>query len=107
MLLGKNYETKPISHKPFIINYENGFAGCFARGRGLFDPEMGLEDGIVVLGADALAGSKRLRSSGGFPLERVRDAEFAGQDVAMKSQSIGVGSALVGAGHGQFSVVTF
>jgi hypothetical protein len=68
---------------------------------------MGLEHGIEIVGTDALAGSKGLREPGGLPREDFLDAEFASQDVAMQNKSAGVGSALVGAGHGKFSGVGF
>ena len=48
-----------------------------------------------------------MRNPRGHLLESLRDVEFAGQDVAMENKSGSVGSALVGAGHGQFSVITF
>jgi hypothetical protein len=68
---------------------------------------MRLEDGIVIFGGDALAGSKGLSPPGGLQREGLLDTELAGQDVAMESKSTGVGSALVSAGHGKFSVVRF
>jgi hypothetical protein len=68
---------------------------------------MGLEDWIVIFGGDPLAGSKVLREPGGPQREGLRDAEFAGQDIAMESKPTGVGSALASAGHGQSLVVTF
>jgi len=71
------------------------------------DPEMRLEDGIVIFGGDVLAGSKGLIEPASLQREGFLDTELAGQDVAMESKSTGVGSALFGAGHGEFSVVTF
>ena len=68
---------------------------------------MEVEDGIEILGSDALAVGKGLREPRGLPREGMLNAEFAGEDVAMASQSTGVGNALVGAGHGQFSGVGF
>jgi hypothetical protein len=67
---------------------------------------VGLEDRIVIFGADPLAwvvGSE----PGGLQGESLLDAEFASQDVAMERNSTLVGGAIVGAGHGKFSVVTF
>jgi hypothetical protein len=54
---------------------------------------MELEEGVVIFGADALAGSKGLRNPRGLLSEGLRDAEFAGQDLAMENKSGGVGSA--------------
>jgi hypothetical protein len=68
---------------------------------------MELEDGIVIFGGDALAGSKGLGEPGGLPRKGILDAELSGQDFAMESHPTSVGSALVNAGHGQFSVVRF
>jgi hypothetical protein len=58
---------------------------------------MGLEDGIVVFGADPLA-RKRLGSVERLAREGFGDAEFAGQHVAMENHSGGVGDTLIGAG---------
>jgi hypothetical protein len=71
-----------------------------------FDPEMGLEDGIVILRADPLA-SVVGSEPGGLKGEGLLDTQLAGQDVALERNSTLVGSAIVGAGHGEFSVVTF
>jgi hypothetical protein len=68
---------------------------------------MGLEDRVVVFGDGALAEGKGLRDPAGLDGEGILDTEFAGQNVAMKNKSIGVGNALAGAGHDKFSVVTF
>jgi hypothetical protein len=68
---------------------------------------MELQDRIEIVGTDALAGSKGLREPGGLPREGLLDAEFASQDVAMHNKSAGAGSALAGAGHGEFSGVGF
>jgi len=68
---------------------------------------MELEDGVIVFGGDAAAASKGLSPPAGLQGEGLLDTELAGQDVAMESKSPGVGSALVGAGQGKFSVVTF
>jgi len=65
-----------------------------------FDPEMELEDGIVIFGDGALADRQGLREPGGFSRDGLRDAQSASQYIAMKNKSAGVGSALVGAGHG-------
>jgi len=61
---------------------------------------MELEDGIVILGDGALADGQGLRELGALPREGLRDAQSASQDIAMQNKSAGVGSALVGAGHG-------
>jgi hypothetical protein len=68
---------------------------------------MELQDGIEIVGPDALGGSKGLREPGGLPREDLLDAEFASQDVAMHNKSAGVGGALAGAGHGEFPGVGF
>src|ERR1035441_4931331 len=68
---------------------------------------MELENGIVVFGGDAHAAERNLREPSGLQGEGLLDAEFASQDVAMECKSAGIGNALVGAGHGKFSVVTF
>src|ERR1039457_957080 len=68
---------------------------------------MELENGIVVFGGDAHAAGRSLREPGGLLGEGLLDAAFASQDVAMECKSAGIGNALVGAGHGKFSVVTF
>src|ERR1039458_5692587 len=68
---------------------------------------MELEHGIEIVGTGALGGSKGLREPGGLPREGLLDAEFASQDVAMHNKSAGVGSALAGAGHGEFPGVGF
>jgi hypothetical protein len=61
---------------------------------------MELEDGIELLGADAFSDRQGLREPGGLPRQGLLDAEFASQDIAMENESASVGSALVGAGHG-------
>jgi hypothetical protein len=68
---------------------------------------MRLEDGIVIFGGDALAGSKGLGDPAGLQSKGFLDAELAGQDVAMENKSTGVGGAFAGAGHGKFSAVMF
>jgi hypothetical protein len=97
--------TKPISHKPLIINCQDACERRFARDSSSFDPEMELEDGIVIFGVGALADGQGLRELGALPREGLRDAQSASQDIAMQNKSAGVGSALVGAGHGDSSFV--
>src|ERR1035437_8399773 len=101
------YETKPISHKALTIKGRGPFERRLAGAGSSFDPEMELEDGIVVFGGDALAAGHSLREPGGLARGSLLDAAFASQDVATESKSAGIGNALVGAGHGKFSVVTF
>jgi len=93
-----------VDYGRFIRNWLR-FAFFPLAAESSFDPEMRLEDGIVIFGGDALAGN--LSEPDGLLGKGLLDAEPAGQDVAMESKSIGVGSALVGTGHDQFSVVTF
>jgi len=108
----KTYGTKPISRKSPAINCRHFWPAWDASGTdgaapgGLFDPEMELQDGIVVPGVGAFAGMG-LREPCGLPLEVVLKADFARQDVAMENNSDGVGGALVNAGHRQFSIVSF
>lgn len=70
----KTYGTKPISRKSPGINCRHFWPACDASGTdsaapgGLFDPEMILQDGIVVPGVGALAGMS-LRDPCGLPLE--------------------------------------
>jgi hypothetical protein len=68
---------------------------------------MGLEDGIVIFGGDALARAKGLTEPGGLPREGILDAELAGEDIAKESNSTGIGNALAGAGHGKSSIAGF
>ena len=91
------YETKPISHKPFIIHCEAAHS----------IPKWDLRTGIVIPDGGAVTGIGSLGEPGGLPREGILDAELAGQDIAVESQPTGAGSALSGAGHGQFSVVAF
>jgi hypothetical protein len=65
-----------------------------------------LEDGIVIVAAGPFAAVVG-PELGGLQREGVLDAEPAGQDVALVRNSTLVGSAIVGAGHGKFSVVAF
>jgi hypothetical protein len=102
-----HYETKPISHKAFTIKGHGHFERRLACAGSSFDPEMKLENGIVVFGGDARAAGRSLGEPGGLVREGVLDAAFASQDVAPESKSAGIGNALVGAGHSKFSVVTF
>jgi len=105
--LGLICETKPTSHHALTMKDFGSLERCMAAARRSLDPEMEPEDGIVVFGGDALAAGHSLRGSGFFEREGLLDAEFAGQDAAMECTSPGIGNALVGEGHGKFSVVTF
>jgi hypothetical protein len=100
------YETKPISHEALTITGYGLWGRRLADAGSSFDPEMELEDGIVVSGGGALPGGHSLREPGGLARGGFLDAEFASQDVATESKSAGAGNALGGAGHGKFSVVT-
>jgi hypothetical protein len=71
-----------------------------------FGPQMRLEDGIEIPGAGASGGVVGAEP-GGLEREGVLDAESAGQDVALERHSAFVGSAIVDAGHGKRSAVTF
>jgi len=99
-----------------VVAGESGYPALLAR---IYDPPVALFYKGELPGDSpcaAIVGSRKATPYGleaarwfaeGLAREGVQDAEFASQDVATQSKSAGVGNALVGAGHGKFSVVTF
>jgi hypothetical protein len=100
------HPTMGLLTKPHIMDERGAFDRRITRDRNSFDAEMGLEDGIEIFGGDALPGSRGPGEPRGLPRESLLDTQLAGQDLALESNAIGVGSARIDAWHVQFLAVS-
>ena len=99
----KNLQTNPC--KPFVLSQEMALFRSVSKSS-FDDSEMSPEDGVVIVGADALARGRMSRRVKRVPLEGFRNAEFAGEHVALENFSGAIDDARIAAGHPE-SVVAF